>query len=48
MNSVAKQFSTPGDPAKTEQAIADWNSVRGSLSADTFLAGLLIYNNIQS
>ena len=32
---------------QTTQAFADWHSVRGSLPADTFLAGLLTYNNIQ-
>lgn len=31
----------------TQQAFDDWQSVRGTLQADTFLAGLLTYNNIQ-
>ena len=31
----------------TQQAFDDWQSVRGTLQADTFLAGLLIYNDIQ-
>ena len=32
---------------QTTQAFSDWRSIRGSLPADTFLAGLLTYNNIQ-
>ena len=31
----------------TQQAFDDWQSVRGTLQADTFLAGLLTYSNIQ-
>lgn len=30
-----------------QQAFDDWQSVRGTLQADTFLAGLLTYNNLQ-
>ena len=33
--------------ALTQQAFHDWQSVRGTLQADAFLAGLLTYNNIQ-
>ena len=32
---------------QTTRAFDYWRLVRGSLQADTFLAGLLIYNNIQ-
>lgn len=31
----------------TQQSFDDWHSVRGTLQADTLLAGLLIYNSIQ-
>ena len=31
----------------TEQAFRDWDDVRGSLQADTFLIGLLAYRNMQ-
>ena len=31
----------------TDQAFRDWNDVRGSLHADTFLTGLLAYRHMQ-
>ena len=32
---------------QAEQAFRDWNQVRGSLQADTFLTGLLAYRNMR-
>ena len=32
---------------RAEQAFADWNRVRGSVQADTFLTGLLAYGNMR-
>ena len=32
---------------RAEQAFADWNSVRGSVQADTFLTGLLAFGNMR-
>ena len=31
----------------TDQAFRNWRRVRGTIQADTFLTGLLVYNNIQ-
>ena len=33
---------------QSEKAAADWNLVRKSLQADTFLAGLLTFGNIRN
>ena len=32
---------------QAEQAFADWNRVRGSIQADTFLTGLLAFGNMR-
>ena len=32
---------------RAEQAFVDWNRVRGSIQADTFLTGLLAYGNMR-
>ncbi len=33
--------------SRAEQALADWNRVRGSIQADTYLTGLLAFGNMR-